>query len=309
MEQKQVTEPNWALARKRQNLIERARIIQTIRAFFVARGYLEVETPQRLPGNAPEAHIDPVMADGWFLQTSPELCMKRLLAAGYPQLFQLSHCWRSGERGARHLPEFSMLEWYRADVDYRCLMEECEALLRELVPGGELHWQGEVVDLARPWERLTVADAFDRHASLSLSQALEQGCFDEVIALEIEPFLGRGRPTFLVEYPASCAALAKLKPGQPEVAERFELYLAGIELANAFSELTDPVEQVRRFATEEKLRREANRPAYPVPEKFLLELGAIESAAGIALGVDRLVMLLCNAEKIDEVVAFVPEDL
>jgi len=302
-------EPNWALARKRQNLIERARIIAAIRAFFVARDYLEVETPQRLPGNAPEAHIDPVMADGWFLQTSPELCMKRLLAAGYPRLFQLSHCWRAGERGARHLPEFSMLEWYRAGVDYTLLMEECEALLRTLVPGGEFIWQGEHIDLAGPWERLTVAEAFARHASLPLDRALAEGRFDELIALEIEPQLGRGRPTFLIEYPAACAALARLRPGQAEVAERFELYIAGIELANAFSELTDPVEQVRRFAAEEKLRREADRPAYPVPEKFLLELGTLKSAAGIALGVDRLVMLLCNTDQIDEVVAFVPEDL
>jgi len=302
-------EPNWGLARKRQNLIERARIMHAIRAFFVARGYLEVETPQRLPGNAPEAHIEPVMADGWFLQTSPELCMKRLLAAGYPQLFQIGHCWRAGERGARHLPEFTMLEWYRAGADYTLLMEECEALLRSLVPHGVLEWQGTRIELTAPWERLTVAAAFDRYASMSLAQALEQGRFDELVALEIEPRLGLGRPTFLIEYPASCAALARLKPGHGEVAERFELYLAGVELANAFSELTDPDEQARRFAAEERLRRAANRPHYPVPQKFLHELLTLEAAAGIALGIDRLMMLLCNAETIDEVVAFVPEDL
>lgn len=302
-------EPNWALARKRRNLTERARIMTAIRAFFVGGGYLEVETPQRLPGNAPEAHIDAVGADGWFLQTSPELCMKRLLAAGYGQIFQLSHCWRGGERGSRHLPEFSMLEWYRIGVDYTLLMAECEALLRALVPAGALSWQGAQIDLTGPWERLTVAEAFARYTSISLAEALEQERFDEIIALEIEPQLGRQRPTFLTEYPASCAALARLKPDDASVAERFELYIAGLELANAFSELTDPQEQARRFGDEEQRRRDGGRPAYPFPEKFLFELGAIESAAGIALGLDRLVMLLCDAASIDEVVAFVPEEL
>jgi len=304
-----LTEPNWALARKRRNLTERARIMTAIRAFFVGRDYLEVETPQRLPGNAPEAHIDAVGADGWFLQTSPELCMKRLLAAGYASIFQISHCWRAGERGGRHLPEFSMLEWYRGGADYTLLMGECEALLRALVPSGALEWQGERIDLAGPWKRLTVAEAFARHASIPLAEALQQERFDEIIALEIEPHLGRERPTFLTEYPASCAALARLKPGDEGVAERFELYVAGLELANAFSELTDPQEQARRFGDEEQRRRQSGRPPYPFPEKFLFELGAIEAAAGIALGLDRLVMLLCNAETIDEVVAFVPEEL
>jgi len=304
-----VTEPNWALARKRRNLTERARIMTAIRAFFAGCDYLEVETPQRLPGNAPEAHIDAIGADGWFLQTSPELCMKRLLAAGYERIFQISHCWRGGERGARHLPEFSMLEWYRSGADYTLLMAECEALLQALVPSGVLVWQGERIELAGPWERLTVAEAFARYASLPLAEALAEGRFDEIIALEIEPRLGRGRPTFLTEYPASCAALARLKPGEATVAERFELYIAGLELANAFSELTDPQEQARRFGDEEQRRRQSGRPPYPFPEKFLFELGAIASAAGIALGIDRLLMLLCDVAVIDEVVAFVPEEL
>jgi elongation factor P--(R)-beta-lysine ligase len=124
---------NWQLARKRHNLKERARIVQTIRAFFIARGYLEVETPHRIPGNAPEGYIDAFPAGDWFLQTSPELCMKRLLAAGYEQLFQVARCWRQGERGGRHLPEYTMLEWYRTGVDYTALMTECEDLLTALV--------------------------------------------------------------------------------------------------------------------------------------------------------------------------------
>jgi len=302
-------EINWVLARKRHKLNERARIIQTIRAFFVDRGYLEVETPHGIPGNAPEGYIDAVAAGDWFLHTSPELCMKRLLAAGYERLYQISRCWRQGERGSRHLPEYTMLEWYRAGVDYTALMTECEALLAALVPEGKLTCGGAAIDLAPPWERLTVAEAFARHGSLSLEAALAAGRFDEVIAFEIEPRLGLTKPTFLTEYPASLAALARRKPGNPAVAERFELYIGGLELANAFSELTDPVEQRQRFERDEAQRRAAGKTPYPIPEKFLRELETMPDAAGIALGIDRLVMLLTGAETIDEVVAFTPEEL
>lgn len=302
-------EPNWALASKRPALEARARILQTIRAFFVGRDYLEVETPHRIPANAPEGYIDAVPSGDWFLHTSPELCMKRLLAAGYPRLFQLCRCWRQGERGGRHLPEFTMLEWYRSGCDYHALMAECEALLRTLAPGGELRWQGETLDLSPPWERLSVAEAFARYASIPLQQALDSGRFDECLALEVEPHLGCTTPTFLIEYPAELAALARHKPDDPTVAERFELYLCGIELANAFSELTDATEQRRRFAAEEAQRRAAGKPPYPSPEPFLAELPAMPPAAGIALGVDRLVMLLTDKVHIDEVVAFAPETL
>jgi lysyl-tRNA synthetase class 2 len=302
-------EPNWALARKRHNLNERARIVQTIRAFFIARGYLEVETPQRIPGNAPEGYIDAVASGDWFLQTSPELCMKRLLAAGYERLFQICRCWRQGERGRRHLPEYTMLEWYRTGVDYTALMSECEDLLTALVPSGNLTYGGATIDLTPPWERLSVAEAFARYGSLALEAALSEGRFDEIVAFEIEPRLGERKPTFLTEYPASLAALARKKPGDPKVAERFELYIAGMELANAFSELTDPLEQRQRFEMEEAQRRTAGKAPYPVPEKFLRELATMPDAAGIALGVDRLVMLLTAADSIDEVVAFTPEEL
>jgi lysyl-tRNA synthetase class 2 len=300
-------EGNWALAKKRSRLEQRARIVQTIRAFFVARDYLEVETPHRLPGNAPEVHINAVASDGWFLQTSPELCMKRLLAAGYRQLFQICRCWREDERGRRHLPEFAMLEWYAVDCDYRRLMDECEMLLRALVPQEHFIYQNETINLSGPFERLTVVQAFERYASLSLAEALATNRFDELLALQVEPQLGRGAPTFLIEYPAELAALARCHPERPLVAERFELYIAGLELANAFSELTDPVEQRRRFTADEAERRAAGKPPYPTPEKFLAELAAIPEAAGIALGLDRLVMLLTDAATIDEVVAFTPE--
>jgi lysyl-tRNA synthetase class 2 len=298
---------NWALTRKRPRLEQRARIVQMIRAFFVAREYLEVETPHRLPGNAPEAHIDAVTSGNWFLQTSPELCMKRLLAAGYEKLFQICRCWREGERGKRHLPEFTMLEWYAADCDYRRLMDECEILLRVLVPQENFTYQCETIDLSGPFERLTVSEAFERYATLGLVEALETDRFEELLTQQVEPHLGRGRPSFLIEYPSELAALARLHPERPHVAERFELYIAGIELANAFSELTDPEEQRRRFAADEAERRATGKPPYPVPEKFLTELAAMPEAAGIALGLDRLVMLLTDATTIDEVVTFSPE--
>lgn len=300
-------EPNWTLARKRQTLIERARIVQTIRAFFVAHDFLEVETPQRIPVNAPELHIDAVASEDWSLQTSPELCMKRLLAAGYPQLFQLCHVWRGAERGARHLPEFTLLEWYRRDADYTALMADCEALLAVLCPSGRLDWQGQRFDLAPPWERLTVAEAFGRYAGCSVTEALASDRFDELMAVRIEPHLGQGRPTLLFDYPAECAALARRKPSDLAVAERFELYIGGIELANAFSELTDPQEQRERFARDEARRRAAGKAPLPLPEPFLAELSVLPAAAGIALGVDRLAMLLCDVTRLDEVVAFPPE--
>ena len=268
-----------------------------------------METPHRIPGNAPESYIDAMPADGWFLHTSPELCMKRLLAAGYPRLFQLARVWRQNERGAKHLPEFTLLEWYRAEADYYELMNDCEELLNRLLPEGRLTHGDETVDLAAPWERLTVSEAFSRYASVGLEEALATGRFDEVIAFEIEPRLGRGRPTFLFEYPAQLAALARRKPDNPKVAERFELYILGMEMANAFSELTDPIEQRERFTREEAQRRAAGKPPYPIPERFLDELGTMPESAGIALGVDRLVMLLCDAAAIDEVVAFTPQDL
>lgn len=302
-------EINWALARKRSILEQRARILQSIRAFFVSLDFLEVETPHRIPVNAPEPHIDAVTSESWHLQTSPELCMKRLLAAGYERLFQICRVWRGGERGRRHVPEFTLLEWYRAGTDYRASMTDCEALLRMLAPAGRLVWQEKTVDLTTPWERLTVRAAFERYATIGLDEALETDRFDEIIALEIEPRLGLDRPTFLVEYPAACAALARKKPDDPSVAERFELYIGGLELANAFSELTDPQEQRRRFEQDEEQRRAAGKKPARLPERFLAELAAMPPATGIALGVDRLVMLLTDAGGIDEVIAFAPENL
>ncbi|WP_298269332.1 EF-P lysine aminoacylase EpmA [Geobacter sp.] len=304
---------NWNLARKREALRGRARIIQEIRSFFIDGGYLEVETPLRIPAPAPESHIDPVGADGWFLHTSPEICMKRLMAAGYDRIFQLCHCWRAGERGRLHVPEFTMLEWYRANADYSAIMIECEELVRAVAEksgfGDKLAFRGRDIDLASPWERITVRDAFDEFGGMTMEKALEEDLFDEVMVERIEPGLGTDRPTFIYDYPASRGALARLKEGDPLVAERFELYIGGVELANAFSELTDPAEQRARFERESAYRESLGHPPIPLPGKFLEELSAMPPSAGIALGVDRLVMILLDAATIDQVVAFTPEEL
>jgi len=291
----------------------RAVLIQALRTFFIDRGYLEVETPIRILAPAPEAHIVPLTSEGWFLQTSPELCMKRLLAAGIPKLFQLCKCFRKGERGDRHLPEFTMLEWYGAGSDYRDLMTDCEALLRHLPAAmgkdGVLEWQGRRIDLGPEWERITVAEAFRRFAPCTVAEALAQDQFDELLVEYVEPHLGMTTPTFLYDYPATLGALARLSPTDPTVAERFELYAAGLELANGFSELVDPVEQRARFLAEQEVIRLQGRDCGPLPEVFLEALATMPPAAGIALGVDRLVMLFAGADNIDQVVAFTPEGL
>ncbi len=294
-------------------LQQRAALIQALRRFFIDRDYLEVDTPVRLPAVAPEHHISPEPADGWYLQTSPELCMKRLLAAGIPKLFQICHCFRKGERGGRHLSEFTMLEWYRAGIDYHELMKECEELLlfatEALGKGKRLNAAGNTISLDRPWQRITVSEAFARYAPYSMEQALADDMFDEAIVVHIEPNLGMERPTFLYDYPASLGALARLKKDDPTVAERFELYIGGLELANGFSELTDPEEQRARFAEARELIRQQGRDPGPLPEPFLKDLQRMPDAAGIALGIDRLAMVFAGAATIDEVIPFRPEDL
>ncbi|RJX25463.1 MAG: EF-P lysine aminoacylase GenX [Desulfurivibrio sp.] len=288
----------------------RAEIIQAIRTFFINREYLEVDTPIRLPCLIPEAHIEPEQSAGWLLQTSPEMCMKRLLAAGLPRIFQICRCFRRRERGSRHLPEFTMLEWYRSGIDYADLMAECAELLRFVAATVDCPDKSAAALLGKAdWQYLTVQQAFALHAPLTVDQALAEDRFDEMVVRYLEPRLGGRRPTFLHDYPASLGSLARLKNGDNSVAERFELYVKGLELANGFSELTDAAEQRQRFMRERAIIESQGRQSGPMPERFLAELGELQSAAGIALGVDRLVMLLCGAGSIDEVVAFTPESL
>ena len=306
------SDKNFLLARKFQHLETRASFIQNIRLFFIQNGFLEVETPLRIPAPAPEEHIEAIQADGWFLQTSPELCMKRLLAAGYSRIFQISKCFRADERGDRHLPEFTMLEWYVTDFDYQQLMNQCEAMILSIAAASGLeavNRQNKKISLSPSWEKITVGEAFLRYAPVTSDEAMAKGIFDEILVDYVEPQLGISRPTFLYDYPAKLAALAKLKDGNPAVSERFELYIGGLEIANGFSELTHAREQRERFEEALKARAAKNWARYAMPEKFLQSLTNLPPCAGIALGIDRLIMVLTGAKTIDDVVAFTPENL
>jgi len=294
----------------------RATLFRSIRSFFHNRDFLEVDTPVRQPVLIPESNILPIQAGTGFLQSSPEQCMKRLLARGCRKIFQLCPCFRANERGRHHLEEFTMLEWYRVAGDYRDLMVDCENLLQHVFR--ELSGIGQTgrgisesclgtMTLAEPWERLSVAESFRKYSPVTLKTALSEDRFDEIVVEYIEPNLGFSRPTFLYDYPAECASLSRLKPGNDNVAERFELYIEGLELANGFSELTDPEEQRNRFLMERELLQ-PQLGDMKLPERFLEELAGIEKAAGIAFGIDRLLMLLLSESSIEQVVSFSPAD-
>jgi lysyl-tRNA synthetase class 2 len=286
-------------------------VIRLIREFFHTHGYLEVETPIRSPAIIPEAHIDPFPSEDHFLMASPELYMKRLLIRGHSKIFQICKCFRKEERGRFHLPEMTLLEWYGAGDTYLDLMDQCQSLVRYIAKGlnmgDRLCYQGHNLDLSRPFSRLTVHQAFDTYAGISCDQALADGRFDEVMGFEIEPCLGQNQPEFLMDYPGSLASLAALHPDNPDLAQRCEFYMAGIELANGFTELTDAAAQRDRFEKENRIRQGLGMPPLPMPERFLSELEALQPCAGIALGVDRLIMLFADAGSIDQVVAFTPE--
>lgn len=289
-------------------LRQRSNLLAAARSFFLARGYVEADTPIRLPVLLPEAHIKPFAAEGWFLQTSPELCMKQLLARGSSKLFQICHCFRKEEGGRYHQEEFSLLEWYRTGWSYRELMQECEEFIRELVRTGKaldgiagpdhLRRQGQSVSLEPPWERLTVDEAFRMYAGMPSREAAARGLFDELLVTRVEPRLGWTRPVFLHDYPSELASLARIKEGEPAVAERFELYIGGIELANGFSELTDPDEQRERFVRELKKSAETGSAYGEMPERFLADLGHLPETAGVALGFDRLCMILMDCQTV-----------
>ena len=299
-------------------LQQRSRLLQAVRNFFLSRSYLEVDTPVRLPVLIPEAEIIPIHSEDWFLQTSPELCMKRLLARGCSQLFQICHCFRRGERGRLHQEEFTMLEWYRTGWSYVELMAECEEMVRavavqsaEREDAGEeipLHWAGKEISLASPWQRMTVNDAFRRYGGVSAAEAVDRGMFDQILVESVEPKLGWQRPVFLCDYPISLASLARPKGENPEVAERFELYIGGVEIANGFSELTDAAVQRQRFSHEID-REEKGKANAVMPEKFLQALADLPDCAGIALGLDRLLMILLGAQTIAEVLPLSERDL
>ncbi len=291
------------------NLSKRAEILMNIRRFFSEHGFIEVETPLRIPAPAPELHIDTEPSGERFLAASPELQMKRLAAAGYDKIFQICKCFRKGERGDRHLPEFTMLEWYRLGGDMQSMAEDCENLVRFAANSvGMLNCverNGFQIDLTSPFLKWELSDAFEKLAGFKPGLNPDPEQFDLALVDKVEPGLPPNRPVFLCGYPSAMASLAKIDTKNPERALRLELYAGGLELANGFCELTNAEEQKARFEKEEADRRAAGKPPYPIDTRFLsaLSLG-MNDCAGIALGVDRLVMLLLNAASIDEVTAF-----
>ena len=298
-----------ALRDLRRVLDLRAQLNDSIRRFFRDRGFLEVDTPVVLPAIAPEANIDAIPAGAGWIRTSPELHMKRLLAAGYEQIFQLGPVARAGEHGRWHHPEFTMLEWYRADAGYLEILADTKALLsfiaRELRGATDFTWQGKPVSFAQElWEKQTVSQAFVAHAGWDPAQKFDPDRFDLDLVTRVEPALPADHPVVLIDYPAPLAALARRKPDDPARAERWELYLAGIELANAYSELTDPAEQRARFEEANAARQKRGAQPYPLDESFLAALAHMPPSGGIALGLDRLLMILADADSLDGVLPF-----
>ena len=288
-------------------LAARAAILRAIREFFFSAGFLEVETPVRLPAPALETHIDAEPAGAWWLRTSPELHMKRLLAAGHGKIWQMGPCFRRGERGKLHRPEYTMLEWYRAHADYRVILSDTRSLLQAAcaaVVKGPLAYRGQHIDLDGLWRVLPVRDAFRQFAGWDPVAAWDEDRFNLDLVEKVEPSLPRDVPVILTDYPAPAAALARRKPGDEAVAERWELYIGGMELANAYSELTDASEQRMRFEACAAERRQLGKDVYPLDEEFLAALPSMPPSGGIALGVDRLVMLLTDADDIAQVQAF-----
>jgi lysyl-tRNA synthetase class 2 len=327
-------------ARRRPFLQARGALTRAVRGWFEASGFTQVETPglQVSPGNEAHLHAFSTLMIGpdgasseLHLRTSPEFACKSLLAAGETRLFEFARVWRNRERGPLHHPEFTLLEWYRADEPYETLMADCAALLAlasQVTGRKEFAWRGRAMDpLAQP-ERLTVAEAFESRAGIDLlasvaadgsadREALAAAArgagvrvagddtwadvFSRVIVERVEPTLGIGRATILCEYPTAEAALARPTAHDTRVAERFELYACGVELANAFGELTDPVEQRRRFEVEMAEMRRVYGTDYPIDEAFLAALAHMPAASGAALGFDRLAMLAVGAERIEDV--------
>jgi elongation factor P--(R)-beta-lysine ligase len=299
------------LSRIKSKLECRASILEGIRAFFCREGFLEIETPLRIPAIAPEQFIIPYNSEGWFLSTSPELQMKRLLSAGYEKIFQICHCFRKDERGQHHNPEFTMLEWYRAGEDYRKIIQDTEKLVLYLMKRARfrstLNYQGVKIDLTRPWPRIKVRDAYLKWAGWDPLREFDAEKFDGDMVDKIIPNFPLDRPTIILDYPCECASLSRLKSSDPPVAERAEVFIGGLEIANGFSELTDAAEQEKRFKLELEIMLSEGKPAV-MPGKFLDAIKNLPECTGNALGIDRLVMLLCDAESIDDVIAF-PSDL
>ena len=274
-------------------LAQRSEFLRAMREFFYAAGFIEVETPIKIHAPAPEEYIESVRSEGDFLRTSPELAMKVLLSQGCEKIFQIGSCFRANEHGRKHLEEFTMLEFYAVKWDYRQLAEFTAAMLKSAAGNNPVFASHDFI---------TVDEAFRRYAGVSAFEADADDSFDELMVTKVEPNLGTEGLTFLMDYPASRASLSRLSAANPKVAERWELYRNGLELANAFGELTDGVEQRKRFEAANKFRAANNMHAYPEPVEFYAALDkGLPESSGCAIGVDRLLMLLCNENDIRNV--------
>jgi lysyl-tRNA synthetase class 2 len=315
------------------NLARRSRLLAIIREFFARRDYLEVETPLRVEAPGLEPHLCAVSSGDRFLITSPEYQMKRLLVAGLPRIYSLGKCFRDDESGPLHSLEFTMLEWYRAFTDTRSLMAETEALVKQAARALDATPKafGRPLDLTRPFARLSVAEASAAHAgveiadgpsAVQLAERMATAGFDvdvderyeelfcRLLVERVEPALQQLDAVFLCDFPAPLAALARLHPQNERFADRFELYLGGVELANAFGELTNPEEQRQRLIADQQAKKALGLPVYPLDERFLsaLEEG-MPPCSGIALGVDRLLMVLTGAASLRDTIAFSPDEV
>ncbi len=294
------------------NIILVSKIKDQIRTFFSTNFFIEVSTPIRLKSPALEDYIDAIPAgktygQKHYLRTSPELDLKRLLSEANGKIgkvFQMGPCFRQGEIGIQHQEEFTMLEWYRLHADYRDVLDDTVALFRSIQRRLNLKtvpFRNQEIDFNDTWQVLTVAEAFAQFAETSLEQALSNHCFEEILTQQVEPNLGFTVPTVLIDYPVALAALARKSPSNPAVCERWELYVCGLELANCYSELTDPKEQRLRFEATAMLRAKNEMEVYPLDEPFLASLQHLPECSGIAVGIDRLCMVFTNSSDLLDV--------
>ena len=289
------------------SLITLSRITELITDFFISRGFKEVETPLIIPAPVPEPHIDLLKKDGGFLRPSPEIEMKILLSEGYEKIFQIGSCFRKGEVGRYHREQFTMLEWYEAEADYKDLINFTKEMLlfltENLLDSHKIPFNDNIIDITSDWEIMTIREAFAKFAWITPSEAIDQDIFESTLVEKIEPALPKDRPVILKDYPAEFAALARLKNNDRTVSERWELYLGGIEIANTYSELIDPEENKIRFAKFAKQREEMNKETIPVNEDFFEALRkGIPESSGCALGVERLAMIVNGINNIKYVI-------
>ena len=289
-----------------ENLKLRSELLKALREEFFAADFLEVSTPVKIPANAPEEYIESLACGDGFLRTSPELAMKRMLCDGLEKIFQFGSAFRAGEFGRKHREEFTILEYYAAAWDYRQLAEFTARMIagaaKKLFGQTRIAYQGKPLDLGK-YSFITVDEAYRKYAGVSAFEADADGSFDELMVTVVEPELGKEELEFLIDYPANRAALSRLSAADKKVAERWELYICGIELGNAFGELTDCVEQRKRFTQALAFRAEQGMLKYPEATDFLdaLERGMPESS-GCAIGFDRLCMIFADADDIGKVI-------